>query len=135
MMPTIRFFKIGVNFDMVKEEGAAENYSPDGYKRTDGESWKRPVPVSEIEIDFIRELQEDLPLVSRPFEPMAERLGSPSKNCLASPTTSRIAASCGASARSSTTAEPGLGRTRWLYGRSRKSEPKTWEASWPSANG
>ena len=75
MMPTIRFFKIGVNFDMVKEEGAAENYSPDGYNRTDGESWKRPVPVSEIEIDFIRELQEDLPLVSRPFEPMAERLG------------------------------------------------------------
>ncbi|MCH8848854.1 MAG: AsnC family transcriptional regulator [Chloroflexi bacterium] len=31
-MPTIRFFKIGVNFDMVKQESAAyEYYSPDGY--------------------------------------------------------------------------------------------------------
>ena len=31
IMPTIRFFKIGVNFDMVKNEGAAyEYFSPDG---------------------------------------------------------------------------------------------------------
>ena len=32
IMPTIRFFKIGVNFDMVNETGAAyEYYSPDGF--------------------------------------------------------------------------------------------------------
>ena len=83
-MPTIRFFKIGVNFDMVKEKGAAYQYfSPDGYKagQSDANSgqvradWNKPVPVSEYDIQCIRELQEDLPMVSRPFDGMAERLG------------------------------------------------------------
>ena len=76
LMPTIRFFKIGVNFDMVKEEGAAEDYySPDGYKTADGQSWNRVEPVTDFEIEAIRELQEDLPLEPRPFAPMAQRLG------------------------------------------------------------
>ena len=76
LMPTIRFFKIGVNFDMVKEEGAAkEYYSPDAYKKSDSESWKSVEAVTDFEIEVIRELQEDLPLEPRPFAPMAERLG------------------------------------------------------------
>jgi DNA-binding Lrp family transcriptional regulator len=85
VMPTIRFFKIGVNFDMVKNEGAAyEYYSPDGYGKTGSaqpkkptidENWNKAVPVSERDIEIIRELQEDLPLESRPFDAMAERLG------------------------------------------------------------
>ena len=76
LMPTIRFFKIGVNFDMVKEEGAADEYfSPDGYNKPDDEAWKRVEAVSDFEIEVIRELQEDLPLEPRPFAPMAERLG------------------------------------------------------------
>ena len=75
-MPTIRFFKIGVNFDMIKEEGAAdEYYSPDGYNKSDHQEWNRVEPVTDFEIDVIRELQEDLPLEPRPFAPMAERLG------------------------------------------------------------
>lgn len=76
LMPTIRFFKIGVNFDMVKEEGAAEDYySPDGYNLGDNQAWKRVEPVTDFEIQVIRELQEDLPLQPRPFAPMADRLG------------------------------------------------------------
>ena len=76
LLPTIRFFKIGVNFDMVKEEGAAgEYYSPDGYNRNGGQDWNQVEPVTEFEISAIRELQEDLPLEPRPFEPMAARLG------------------------------------------------------------
>ncbi len=76
IMPTIRFFKIGVNFDMLKEEGAAsEYYSPDGYNRVEGDDWNRAVHLTEFEIDVVRELQEDLPLIERPFEPMAKRLG------------------------------------------------------------
>lgn len=78
LMPTIKFFKIGVNFDMVKEEGAAKKYySPDGYDRSGAvaEDWNRAMPVSDFEIEVIRELQEDVPLVSRPFSPMSERLG------------------------------------------------------------
>ena len=76
LMPTIRFFKIGVNFDMVKNEGAAdEYYSPDGYNQSDPESWNKAAPVTDFEIEVIRELQEDLPLERRPFEAMAARLG------------------------------------------------------------
>ena len=76
LMPTIRFFKIGVNFDMVKEEGAATDYySPDGFNNSDNQEWKRVEPVTDWEIEVIKELQEDLPLETRPFAPMAERLG------------------------------------------------------------
>ena len=83
IMPTIRFFKIGVNFDMVQEEGAAYDYyrpdayspaSPDG-NSDDPEAWKRAVPINEFDKAVIRELQEDLPLEPRPFLAMAERLG------------------------------------------------------------
>ena len=81
LMPTIKFFKIGVNFDMVKEEGAAKKYySPDGYDRgssngANGQAWNKAERVSDFEIAVIRELQEDVALTSRPFSPMAERLG------------------------------------------------------------
>ena len=77
LMPTIRFFKIGVNFDMVNEVGKADRqFSPDGYHRSDdGDGWNQAQPVSESEIEAIRELQEDLPLEPRPFEAMAARLG------------------------------------------------------------
>jgi DNA-binding Lrp family transcriptional regulator len=85
IMPTIRFFKIGVNFDMVKNEGAAyEYFSPDGYgnkgsaqekKPQINKDWNKAVSISERDIEIIRELQEDLPIEPRPFDAMAERLG------------------------------------------------------------
>lgn len=77
MLPTIKFFKIGVNFDMEKEEGAAEQFSPDGYGNGDSakRAWNDVEPVTDFEIEVIRELQEDMPLVPEPFRPMAERLG------------------------------------------------------------
>ena len=79
MMPTIRFFKIGVNFDMVKEVGDAANYSPDGYQSNGQtgvtDAWNKVEQVSDFDISAIRELQEDLPLIPRPFEAMADRLG------------------------------------------------------------
>ena len=85
IMPTIRFFKIGVNFDMVKNEGAAyEYFSPDGYGRKGSaqekkpqisEDWNKAVAITDRDIEIIRELQEDLPLEPRPFDAMAERLG------------------------------------------------------------
>ena len=78
LMPTIKFFKIGVNFDMIKEEGASTKYySPDGYNLTDVENWNKAESLTNFEIAVIRELQEDVPLISKPFTPMAERLGIP----------------------------------------------------------
>ena len=76
IMPTIRFFKIGVNFDMVEEKGAAHQYySPDGYNDPKLKDWNRAVALSEFDIQAIRELQEDLLMISRPFDGMAQRLG------------------------------------------------------------
>ena len=80
-MPTIRFFKIGVNFDMVKQKGAAHQYNPDApgpegaEKTAPGPAWNQAVPVTESDKAAIRELQEDLALIPRPFDAMAERLG------------------------------------------------------------
>ena len=77
IMPTIRFFKIGVNFDMVKRRSDAYNYSPDGIgqSRTPASDWNQAQEITEWDKQVIREAQEDLPLVSRPFDPMAARLG------------------------------------------------------------
>ena len=76
LMPTIRFFKIGVNFDMVKEEGAAyKYYSPDGYGDSKQMEWNKAIPLTEFDVEAIRVLQEDLPQVSRPFDSMASYLG------------------------------------------------------------
>ena len=83
IMPTIRFFKIGVNFDMVKEEGASyKYYSPDGFainslstSTVPSEDWNIPQLFNSFDIEVIRELQEDLPLESSPFEASAQKLG------------------------------------------------------------
>lgn len=80
LLPTIRFFKIGVNFDMEKNVSDAKTYyvpdSPSNKSSTDpGEGWNKAQELSDKDVAFIMEMQEDLPLVSRPFDPMAERLG------------------------------------------------------------
>ena len=76
VMPTIRFFKIGVNFDMVRQKGSSFNYNPDG--AGDGEAakdWNKPITLTDTDESIIRELQEDLPLTPRPYDEMADRLG------------------------------------------------------------
>ena len=77
IMPTIRFFKIGVNFDMVEGKGAAyQYYSPDGYNDEQKlKDWNKAVSLSDFDIQAIRELQEDLLMVPCPFDDMAQRLG------------------------------------------------------------
>ena len=88
IMPTKRFFKIGVNFDMVKKKGSSFNFSPDNVKTGDSssasgggfdkdaaDSWNTVVPITEAEKDAIRGMQEDLVLVPRPYEGIAEGLG------------------------------------------------------------
>ena len=84
ILPTIRFFKIGVNFDMVNEvSNAKEYFVPDaprdpaknGVVPAGDDSWNKAQPLSDKDIAFIREMQEDIRLVSRPFDAMARRLG------------------------------------------------------------
>ncbi len=85
MLPTIRFFKIGVNFDMVNEKSSATTYFvPDAPQPTESAGpsenglagdWNEAQHLSDRDIAVIRELQEDLELVPSPFDSMAERLG------------------------------------------------------------
>ena len=82
IMPTIRFFKIGVNFDMVKRRSDAYNYNPDagtangsGQQRIPASDWNQAQEITEWDKTVIRAAQEDLPLVSRPFDDVAGRLG------------------------------------------------------------
>ena len=58
IMPTIRFFKIGVNFDMVKRRSDAYNYNPDagqpngsgssnGQSRVPASDWNQAQEITE----------------------------------------------------------------------------------------
>jgi DNA-binding Lrp family transcriptional regulator len=72
LLPTLRLFKIGVQFDMEGKSGTERSEAAynDARRPTAGPDGLRPVDIA-----VIRELQEDLPLVPQPFAPMAERVG------------------------------------------------------------
>ncbi len=71
ILPTLRFFKVGVNFDMVSQSGNSDQEVIGRTPSTD----RSAVPVTDEEITVIKELQEDLPAEREPFKPMAQRLG------------------------------------------------------------
>ena len=83
ILPTIRFFKIGVNFDMVNQVSNATSYFvPDAQYVNGSRNGKSSSSVptaakdlTDFDTEFVREFQEDLPLESRPFDGMADRLG------------------------------------------------------------
>lgn len=78
MLPTIRFFKIGVNFDMVKLKSAAtDGFMPSQQNNTGSKNnAKEPeAVVTQDLIDYVRAMQDDLPAVPRPFDAIAEQLG------------------------------------------------------------
>jgi len=81
-MPTIKFFKIGVNFDMVKQESDATTYfKPDDPVDPKSDApkmdadWNKAQPLTDFDIAFVREMQEDLPIIPEPFQEMADELG------------------------------------------------------------
>ena len=71
-LPTLRLFKIGVTLDMTGDEDPARQSDP-AY----GE-FRRPAtppPLDDVDITWIRVLQEDLPLTPRPFAQLAGSIG------------------------------------------------------------
>src|SRR3954464_651507 len=74
-LPTLQLYKIGVKLDMTGETAANAKSEVLAHERPD----RRPdmvAPVlSELETTVIRAVQEDLPMVERPFSAMAEPLG------------------------------------------------------------
>lgn len=70
-LPTVRLFKIGVNFDLTGEaDMTVETSPPNG-----GTRLTETAVVTPAEIRAIQVLQEDLPVESRPFAAAARRLG------------------------------------------------------------
>lgn len=69
-LPTIQTFKIGVKLDMGDMYEAAPRSNGGNHHRH-----KAPVKLTASDIDRIRALQEDLPLVDRPFDLICEQVG------------------------------------------------------------
>lgn len=79
MLPTLKLFKIAVTLDMTGK--APVDKQSDAAPYSDKKRVKASPPTPE-QIEIIRELQVDVPLVPRPFDPMALRLGYPSVDTL-----------------------------------------------------
>ncbi|TET41826.1 MAG: Lrp/AsnC family transcriptional regulator [Dehalococcoidia bacterium] len=77
-LPAIKLFKIGAYFDMGEDsQSAAETVTqPDGIL-------PQKVELSQIDRLIINELQQDLPLIPRPFADMLARLGMDVEDFLA----------------------------------------------------
>jgi len=73
VMYTLRLFKIGVNLDMTGQRPPDAQPAPE-YREQDRVR-ARDFTVTELDKMVIRELQEDLPIVPRPFTALADRIG------------------------------------------------------------
>ncbi len=70
ILPTLKLFKIGVNFDMTGDDNLPFNFfSHDDFKK-DSE-----ISINDFERDCIRELQKDLDIIPEPFKDSSSRLG------------------------------------------------------------
>lgn len=67
VMPTIRFFKIGVNFDMEKQKSNAHFYRIQNLQNS--------TPPGTRDKLAVMQLQEDLALEHQPFDSIAENIG------------------------------------------------------------
>ena len=87
VLQTLRMFKIGVDLDMVGNRSVTEKTEATGPDPKYLEAWKRGQAgdpgLSARDIAIIRELQEDIELVPRPFAAMGERLGMTEDEVLA----------------------------------------------------
>lgn len=72
LMPTLKLYKIGVNFDVTGESKPESKTGPAPYKEEDRTPDDK---LNQKEMDFVLEFQEDLPVVSRPFDPICQKLG------------------------------------------------------------
>jgi DNA-binding Lrp family transcriptional regulator len=80
LMPTLKLYKIGVQLDMTGQDASNAKAKPT-YTEAD-----RVVAVKEVterDILMIRELQKDLPIVTRPFDEWAANIGISTEELLA----------------------------------------------------
>ena len=72
LLPTLRLFKIGVQLDIASEEAVTARSRP-AYTEADRRR-AATAPLTQRDIAAIRELQEDLAVEPRPWDPLAHRL-------------------------------------------------------------
>ncbi len=72
MLPTLKLFKIGVNFDLRGEPATDDTEAP---VYTEPDRPQSPSGLSPIEVEFVRVMQQDLPLTATPFVDYARHLG------------------------------------------------------------
>lgn len=73
LMPTLKLYKIGVQLDMTGKEDGTKAKAKPTYNEADRQ--KADKEITAFDIAVIRELQKDLPIVSRPFDAWAQNLG------------------------------------------------------------
>src|SRR6476659_3261916 len=73
VLPTLKMYKIGVKLDMVNDDAEKPNPSDD-VKNLETKAEK----ISELDIEYIRQLQKDIEIVKEPFKIITENLGIPS---------------------------------------------------------
>jgi DNA-binding Lrp family transcriptional regulator len=71
LLPTLRLFKIGVRFDV---EGGAKPGDQSAPAYTEANR-RETEPLTVKEIEFVRAMQRDLPIVPEPFVAVADELG------------------------------------------------------------
>tara|TARA_Y100000589_G_scaffold254639_2_gene243498 strand:- start:6137 stop:7177 length:1041 start_codon:yes stop_codon:yes gene_type:complete len=71
LLPTLKLYKIGVKLNM----GNTQNDSPKANHFTQADRDQKSTPLTQLDRELIRVLQQDLPLVSRPFNAIAKQVG------------------------------------------------------------
>ena len=70
VLPTLKMYKIGVKLDMVNDDPEKPNPSDD-VKNLETKAEK----ISELDREYIRQLQKDIEIVKEPFKIITENLG------------------------------------------------------------
>ena len=74
ILPMVRQFKLDARFDMITEEAGSSETATSEADGTPQAADTMPASLSPLEMEAVKELQEDLPVEERPFKAMAERL-------------------------------------------------------------
>ncbi len=82
-LPTLKLYKIGVKLDMTGQTAADARTEVLEHERPERREHMDAPVLSDLEIAAIRIVQEDLPLVERPFAAQAERIGCDEAQVLA----------------------------------------------------
>jgi DNA-binding Lrp family transcriptional regulator len=82
-LPTLKLYKIGVKLDMTGKTAADAKTEVLEHERPERREHMEAPDLSDLEIATIRVVQEDLPLVERPFAAQAEQIGCSEAEVLA----------------------------------------------------